>query len=136
MYKRQHVDPFSATGWAQAQRAHATQHPSYSRLVAPELLRLREPLENFAHERLQYVGQIALGAKVEALVKVLPSAASKKEVAMMDVHRVRVGHHLGQNFGKVLAVEPDQLVVQELAVTPMGEWQPRELRLPLNVEAR
>lgn len=131
-----HADPFSASGWAHAQRAHAAQHPSYVRLVAPELLRPREPLENFANERLQYVGHIASVGETEALVKVMPSAASKKEVAMMDVYRVRVGHHLGQNFGKVLAVEPDQLVVQELAVTPMGEWQPRELRLPLNVEAR
>jgi type IV pilus assembly protein PilP len=52
---------------------------------------------------------------------------------MFSVHRVPVGSYLGQDFGKVLAVEPDQLVVQELALTPTGEWQTREVRLPLQL---
>jgi type IV pilus assembly protein PilP len=51
------------------------------------------------------------------------------------VYRVRVGGHLGQDFGKVLAVQADQVVVQELALTPTGEWVTREVRLPLQVAA-
>ncbi len=126
------VDPFSTTGWSNAQRAHAEQHPSYARLVAPELLRPRDLLETFPRERLQYVGQIASGADLEALVKVLPPAGEKNDISMMRVHRVRVGRHLGQNFGKVLAVQSDQLVAQELVLTPTGEWQTREVRWPLH----
>jgi type IV pilus assembly protein PilP len=129
------ADPFSATGWAHAQRAHAQQHPSYVRWVAPELSRPRDALEAFPRERLQYVGQIASKGDVEALVKVLPSAGTQKDSPLAGVHRVRVGSHLGQNFGKVLAVQPDQLVVQELALMPTGEWQTRELRLPLHEAA-
>jgi len=125
------IDPFSAQGWASAQRQHAEQHPSYARLVAPELLRPRDLLETFPRERLQYVGQIGSGTTLEALVKVLPPTLAKKDTAMFSVHRVRVGSHLGQDFGKVLAVQYDQLVVQELALTPTGEWQTREVRLPL-----
>jgi type IV pilus assembly protein PilP len=124
-------DPFSSQAWASAQRQHAEQHLSYARLVAPELLRPRDLLETFPRERLQYVGQIGSGAELEALVKVLPPTADKKDTAMFSVHRVRVGSHLGQDFGKVLAVQSDQLVVQELALTPTGEWQTREVRLPL-----
>ena len=129
------TDPFSAQAWVSAQRQHAEQHPSYARLVAPELLRPRDMLETFPRERLQYVGQIGSGAELEALVKVLPPTTDKKDTALSSVHRVRVGSHLGQDFGKVVAVQTDQLVVQELALTPTGEWQTREVRLPLQEAA-
>ena len=126
------TDPFSAQAWASAQRAHVEQHSSYARLVAPELLRPRDLLETFPRERLQYVGQIASKGEVEALVRVLPPTAAKKEPQMMSVHRVRLGQHLGHDFGKVLAVQPDHLMLQELALMPTGEWQTREVRMPLH----
>lgn len=129
------TDPFNAQAWASAQRQHAAQHPSYARLVAPELLRPREVLETFARDRLRYVGHIGSGATLEALVKVLPFAADEKDAAPSGVHRVRVGSRLGQDFGQVVSVQPDQLVVQELALTPTGEWQTREVRLPLHETA-
>jgi type IV pilus assembly protein PilP len=125
-------DPFNAADWARAQRMHVEQHPSYARLVAPELLRPRDLLETFPRERLQYVGQIASRGELEALIKVLPPLGVKKEAQMMSVHRVRVGTHLGHDFGKVLAIQPDHLLVQELALMPSGEWQIREVRLPLH----
>jgi Tfp pilus assembly protein PilP len=129
------ADPFNAQAWVSAQRQHAEQHPSYARLVAPELLRSRDLLEAFPRERLQYVGQIGTGAELEALVRVLPTSSDKKDTVMSSVYRVRVGSHLGQDFGKVLAVQADQLIVQELALTPTGEWQTREVRLPLQQAA-
>jgi len=125
------TDPFNPHRWTQAQRTHAQQHPSYAALVEPELMRVREPLESLPLERLQYVGQITVGATHEALVKVLPSTDFKKEQAMMTVHRVRVGHHVGHNFGRVLAIAPDHLLLQEVLLEPTGEWQTRQLRWPL-----
>lgn len=129
------TDPFNAHNWARAQRSHAEQHASYARLVVPELLRPRDVLETFPRERLQYVGHIASGAALEALVKVLPPTGTGQNALMMSVYRVRLGQRLGQDFGKVLAVQPDQLMVQELALMPTGEWQPREVRLPLQEAA-
>jgi len=129
------ADPFNAQGWTTSQRAHAEQHPSYTRLVLPELLRPRDVLEAFPRERLQYVGHMASGAALEALVKVLPPNGAKKDEQMTSVYRVRLGQRLGQDFGKVMGVQPDQLLVQELALTPTGEWQTRELRLPLQEAA-
>jgi type IV pilus assembly protein PilP len=129
------ADPFNAQGWTTSQRAHAEQHPSYTRLVLPELLRPRDALEAFPRERLQYVGHMASGAALEALVKVLPPNGAKKDEQMTSVYRVRLGQRLGQDFGKVMGVQPDQLLVQELALAPTGEWQTRELRLPLQEAA-
>ncbi len=125
------TDPFDAKGWVSAQRAHAEKHPSYTSLVAPELLRPRDMLEAFPRERLQYVGHISTGSELEALIKVLPPADAKKEAQLMHVYRVRLGQRLGQDFGKVLTVQSDHLLLQELAVTSAGEWHTREVRLPL-----
>lgn len=125
------ADPFSAQSWLGAKRAHAKQHPSYARLVAPEMLRPRDALETFPRDRLHYVGQIASGAEVDALVKVLPTAGAKPDANFAPVYRVRVGGYLGQDFGKVMAIHADQLVVQELALSPAGEWLTREVHLPL-----
>jgi Tfp pilus assembly protein PilP len=125
------TDPFSTQSWMASQRAYAEQHPSYAQRVVPELMRPRDPLESYPLERLQYVGQIASGAEIEALVQVLPHLAAKKEVPMASVHRVRVGAYLGQDFGRVQSVASERLVLQELVLTPTGEWQPREVNLPL-----
>lgn len=129
------ADPFNAQGWTHAQRAHAHQHPSYPRLVAPELLRPRDVLEAFPRARLQYVGHMAYGSELEALVKVLPPTGTSKDTQMMSVYRVRLGQRVGQDFGKVLAVQPDHLLLQELALTSAGEWQTREVRLLLQESA-
>lgn len=126
------ADPFSAQDWSRAQRQHAERHPSYARLVVPELLRPKDVLEAFPRERLQYVGQIGAGVALEALIKVLPTLSHAKDAAMFSVHRVSVGSHLGQHFGKVLSIQADQLVVQEIALMATGEWQTREVRLPLH----
>lgn len=125
------LDPFSAQAWALVQRGHAAQHPSYARLVAPEMQRVRDELESFPRERLQYVGHIQSGQGLEALVKVLPLAVDAKTSSVPSVYRVRVGSHLGQDFGQVLTVSPQELLVQELMVSPVGEWKTREVHLPL-----
>jgi type IV pilus assembly protein PilP len=98
-------------------------------------LRPRDVLEAFPRARLQYVGHMAYGSELEALVRVLPLTGANKDTQMMSVYRVRLGQRVGQDFGKVLAVQPDHLLLQELALTPAGEWQTREVRLPLQESA-
>lgn len=125
-------DPFSPQHWAHTQQAHAAQHPSYVRWVAPERARPREPLEHFARDRLRYVGHLTSGNAREALVEVLPAAGAKQDKAMLTVYRVRVGDHLGTHFGKVLRIDNDQVVLQELVWLPSGEWQPMEVHMTLH----
>jgi len=128
------ADPFNAQAWSQSQREHAQQHPSFAKLVAPELQRAREPLEAWPLTRLQYVGQIASGSAQEALVKVLPESGVSKKGAFVSVHRVRVGSYMGQNFGRVVLIHDTELKLQELVLTANGEWRIHEASLPLQEE--
>lgn len=120
-------DPFDAQRWADAKKHHAQKHPSYVQQVAPELLRVQEPLERFAREHLQYVGQISAGSEVEALIRVLDPAGSK----FGEVHRVRVGAHAGQSFGRVSVIGPEHLMLDELLLARNGEWMRQAVRMPL-----
>ena len=125
-------DPFDAKAWHQAQALYAQQHPSYARHVAPEMRRTRQALENFPRQQLRYVGHLSSGAELQALVQVA-AADSKARVVSPQVHRVRVGDRLGQDFGQVLLVEKHQIQLRELTADPKGEWQIRQVAMPLEV---
>ena len=122
------VDPFSTTGWSNAQRAHAEQHPSYARWIAPELQRIRTHLEALPRERLRYVGQISQAGVQQALLR---SSEGSGVAAHAPIYRVSVGDYVGQDFGRVQTIAPDQLTLRELVRDAHGVWQPRDVTLPL-----
>ena len=125
-------DPFDAKAWHQAQVQHAQQHPSYAQHVLPEMRRARQTLENFPRHQLRYVGHLSSGAELQALVQVALSDG-KDSLTSPQVHRVRVGDRLGQDFGHVLRVEKHQIHLRELTADPRGEWQLRQVVMPLEV---
>lgn len=124
-------DPFDTQQWQGVQRAHAEKHPSYAVRVAPELFRARDPLEVFPRDRLHYVGSISAGGDVQALLRVVPPNAKLQAESMTSVHRIRLGEHMGQDFGRVVSIAPDHLLVQELVLEPGGDWVHRHVRLDL-----
>lgn len=130
--------PFDAARWAEVQQQQARQHISYNERVVPELRRAREPLEFFARERLHYVGQIAKGADMQALLRVDDAEVGKARAAgvvvIAPIHRVRVGSRVGQHFGRVSAITADALWVKELVLAPSGEWVHRDIQLALQVQ--
>jgi type IV pilus assembly protein PilP len=125
-------DPFDAKAWHLAQVQHAQQHPSYAKHVVPEMQRTRQTLENFPRHQLRYVGHLSSGAELQALVQVA-ATDSQASVASPQVHRVQVGDRLGQDFGHVLRVEKHQIRLRELTADPRGEWQMRQVVMPLEV---
>lgn len=125
-------DPFDAKAWQQTQVLHAQHHPSYALHAAPEMRRARHPLEAFPRHQLRYVGHLSTGAELQALVQVAV-ADNKASVVSPQVHRVRVGDRLGQDFGQVLLVEKHQIQLRELTADPKGEWQMRQVVMPLEV---
>lgn len=128
--------PLDGARWLAMQRQHAQQHASYNLRVLPELRRPREPLEWFARARLRYVGQISSGSDVQALVRVGDEEASKAHPATLaPIHRVHVGSHVGEHFGRVLAITADALWIQELVLAPSGEWVHRDIQLALQASS-
>jgi type IV pilus assembly protein PilP len=125
-------DPFDAKAWQQTQVLHAQQQPSYVLHVAPEMRRPRDPLEAFPRQQLRYVGHVSASVELQALVQVVV-ADINANVVLPQVHRVRVGDHLGQDFGQVLRVEKHQIQLRELTADPRGEWQIRQVVMPLEV---
>lgn len=123
-------DPFDAKAWHQAQVQHAQQHPSYAQHVVPELRRARQTLEKFPRHQLRYVGHLSSGSELQALVQVALSDG-KDSLTSPQVHRVRIGDRLGQDFGHVLRVEKHQIQLRELTAEPSGEWQTRQVIMPL-----
>lgn len=121
--KAEGVDPFDANTWTQAQHTSALQHPSYVAKVLPELKRVKEPLEAFATDALEYVGHLSMGRETQALIRVKSPEKS--------LHRVRVGEYLGQRFGRITAITLDQVWVNEMVFESAGEWSTREVKLPL-----
>lgn len=88
--------------------------------VRPDVNRPREPLEEFALDSLRMVGTITMQQRAYALIKA-PDAV---------VHRVTVGDHLGQNFGKITAVSETEVVLMEIITDGFGGWMQR----PASVE--
>lgn len=118
----ENTNPLSADVWLQAQQRSVQQHPSYAQQVGPELNRQPDPLEAYARDQLKYIGHIRMGTRTQALVQV---------AGVATVHRLQVGQHLGQSFGRVQAIHPEALQVQELVRQPSGEWRTQDVQLPL-----
>ena len=88
--------------------------------LKPDLRREREPLESFALANLRLVGSLRAGRDAIALVE-----------ADQRVHPVRVGAHLGQDFGKVVAIGERTVDIDELVADSGGRWIRRRARLVL-----
>ena len=85
--------------------------------LAPDPARLREPLERYPLDALELVGTMRLDAGNWALVK-SPDG---------QIHRVVVGSYLGQNIGKIVAINEKlgSLEIEELVLGTSGRWEIR-----------
>lgn len=85
-----------------------------TRRGGPDLDRRREPLEAYPLESLQLVGVITQNRKVHALVR-----------ADQNLHQVKVGNYMGQNFGLVTAISESEVTLKELVEDMNGDWVER-----------
>lgn len=90
--------------------------------IKPDLTRIKEYLEGFSIDSIKMVGTISFGdAELWALVDDLQAG----------VHRIKQGNYLGQNHGKVIAINQYQIDILELVPDGHGGWleRPRSLKL-------
>lgn len=88
---------------------------------APDLNRPRQILENYPLDELHYVGLIKANGKH-------PSAFIAVD---NHVYTVNLGNYLGQSYGRITAITPDEILIYELVEDSNGNWVNRRASLPL-----
>lgn len=90
---------------------------------APNLNRPKQTLENFSLENLHYVGQITGKGKA-------PSAFIEADG---HVYTVGIGNYIGQDYGRITAIKPDEIQFVEQVEDSSGSWTNRNNSLPLQL---
>jgi len=114
------VDPFSAEKLTQALQRDTTRTTVNTALLSPELARRKEALEAYPLDTLVMVGSLQKAGRPVALIK----------VGTM-LYQVRVGEHVGQNYGLVTAVTETEIRIREIVQDPGGDWIERNASLQL-----
>ncbi len=90
--------------------------------VRPDPNRNPEPLEEFPIDGLRMLGTINKERSVFALVKAPDNV----------VHRVTVGNHLGQNYGKIVSISESSIDLVEIIPDGFGGFMERPANLALS----
>ena len=88
----------------------------------PNLNRKREELEQYSLDSLNFVGHIEKNGKTWALI----TAPDKV------IYRVLPGNHMGSNYGEILAITEDSILLKEIIPNGVGGWTEREASLDLS----
>jgi type IV pilus assembly protein PilP len=90
--------------------------------ISPDFNRNKEYLEQFPLDSLTMVGTIEIRGESFALVSD-PDGA---------VHRVQAGNYVGQNHGKIIAIDDTQITVTEIVPDGLGGWMERQAAIGLD----
>ncbi len=119
------VEPFSNQKLTQALKRDSAQVASNAGLVAPELVRRKEPLESLPLDAMALVGSLTKAGQPVALVKVDGL-----------LYQVKVGNYLGQNYGRVMKITETEVSLREITQDAVGEWIERMTTLQLQERAK
>ncbi|HSW07098.1 pilus assembly protein PilP [Aquabacterium sp.] len=118
------VDPFSNQKLSVALKQEARQPNS---LLAAEMSRRKEALEQYPTDSMSMVGSMT-------------EPKSGRQFALLKVdsllYQVKLGDHLGQNFGKVIRITETEVALREIVQDAAGEWIERTSTLQLQEKAR
>jgi type IV pilus assembly protein PilP len=119
------VEPFSVSKLTLALRKDASQASSNGALLAPELARRKEPLEEFPLDAMALVGSMVRAGKPVALVTVGKL-----------LYQVHPGDHLGQNYGLITKIAETEVTLREIVQDAAGEWIERAASLQLQERSK
>lgn len=119
------VEPFSNVKLTQSLKKDSTQAASNGALIAPELARRKETLEEFPMDAMVMVGSMVKAGQPVALVTVGKL-----------LYQVRVGDHLGQNFGRITKISETEVSLREVVQDAAGEWIERTASLQLQERSK
>lgn len=118
-------EPFSSVKLTQALRQQSSNAAANGGLIAPELIRRKEPLESMALDNMAMVGSLNKNGQLVALLKVDNL-----------LYQVKLGNYLGQNYGRITKVSETEVVLREIVQDPTGEWIERVATLQLQEGSR
>ena len=115
--KRSPFDPPVDAKLAMLQKEHSSS-------IKPDFNRPKEVLENFDLSNLKMVGTLHKNGS-----KTLWALVSDGQGG---VHRVRVGNHMGKNYGRIVSITETQIQLVEIVPDGHGGWVQRPRTLSLN----
>lgn len=89
--------------------------------LRPDTNRNKEALEHFPLDGLEFVGILEKEGDAWAIIKAPDSL----------VHRVQVGNHMGENYGKVVRITETRIDIEEIIPDGLGGWIKREAALAI-----
>lgn len=113
-------DPFSPQKLLQVLRREAQQVGSGGELVAKELKRRKEPLEQYPLDSMSFVGTLNQRGQLVALVRI-----------DKQLFQLLTGAHIGLNFGKIVNISDSELTLREIVQDAAGDWVERKASLQL-----
>lgn len=114
-------DPFAT--WKSDAKL-AAQDSGALQSIRPDISRRKEMLENFPLDTLRMMGTFDYRDGKWGLVKA-PDGI---------IYKVREGHYLGQNYGKVTQIQEKTIVLTEVVPDGLGGWEEREASLAISTE--
>ncbi len=115
-------DPFARANLRRAAVAASDAAASASGL-GPDLTRAKEALEQYPLDALTMVGTLQKGKDIWAIIRVRSAGG--------EMHRVKVGNHMGRNYGMITEVTEDKIALVELVRSSLGDWIEREASIKL-----
>ena len=91
--------------------------------LGPDLTRPKEALEEYPLDALTMVGTLEKNKERWAIITVASAGG--------EVHRVKVGNHLGRNYGMITEIGEDSIALVELVRSSLGDWIEREATIKL-----
>ena len=88
--------------------------------LAPNQSRPKEPLELLPLDALKFVGILEQNNRTWGLI-------SKPDGSLV---RVTVGNYMGKNYGQIMAIDDDHLILEE-TVRVSGKWQKQRITLKM-----
>jgi type IV pilus assembly protein PilP len=118
-------DPFNNKKLTMALKKDSVQASSNGALLAPELARRKEPLEEFPLDTIALVGSLVRDGKPVGLVTVGKL-----------LYQVRAGEYLGQNYGRITKITETEVILREIVQDAAGEWIERAAHLQLQERSK
>lgn len=110
-------DPFSVY----TSDGDSSGHSNSELNLRPDMERNKEALEEWPLDTLHFVGHVEKGGEKWAII------TSPNNL----VHRVKVGNHIGNNYGEIVAISETQIDIKEIIQDGLGGWIEREAALSL-----